>query len=59
MSIGVSGVTHVIGHILMMQMDSSNFEFYSVSRADFPSESVQRFINFSKIRHFILVEGDC
>ena len=25
MSIGVSGVTHIIGHILMMQMDSFTF----------------------------------
>ena len=59
MSFGVSGVTHLIGHILMMQVDSSNLGFDSVSRAHFPSDSVQRFINFNKIRHFILVEGDC
>ena len=25
MSVGVSGVTHLIGHILMMQMDSFTF----------------------------------
>ena len=28
MSIGVSGVTHLIGHIFMMQMDSFNFGFF-------------------------------
>ena len=26
-SVGVSGVNHLIGHILMMQMDSFNFGF--------------------------------
>ena len=45
MSVGVSGVIHLIGHILMMQMDFFNFGFDSVSRAHFRSESVQRFIN--------------
>ena len=59
MSIGVSGVTNLIGHIFMMQMDSSISGFDSVSRAHFRSESVQRLIIFNKIRHFILVEGDC
>ena len=59
MSIGVSGVTHLIGHILMMQVDSSNLGFDSVSRAHFRSESVQRLINFNKIRQFVLVEEDC
>ena len=59
MSIGVSGVIHIIGHIFMMQNDSSNSGFDSVSRAHFRSESVQRLIIFNKIQHFILVEGDC
>ena len=27
MSMGVSGVIHLIGHIFMMQMDSFNFGF--------------------------------
>ena len=45
MSIGVSGVTHLIGHFLLMQMDPSFSGFDSVSRAHFSSESVQRFIN--------------
>ena len=38
MSIGVSGVIHLIGHIFMMQMDSFNFGFDSGSRAHFRSE---------------------
>ena len=33
--------------------------FDSVSRAHFRSESVQGFYYFNKIRHFVLVEGDC
>ena len=37
MSIGVSGVTHLIGHISMMQVDSFNFGYDSVSRAHFRS----------------------
>ena len=38
-SIGVSGVIYLIGHILMMQMDSSISGFDSGSRAHFRSES--------------------
>ena len=49
MSIGVSGVTHLIGHSSMMKMDSSISGYDSVSRAHFRSESVQRLINLSKI----------
>ena len=59
MSIGVSGAIHIIGHIFMMQKDSFKFVFDSVSRTHFRSESVQRFNYFNKIRHFVLVEGDC
>ena len=59
MSVGVIGVIHLIGHILMMQMDSSISGFDSLSRAHFRSELVQRFLNFNKIRHFILLDGDC
>ena len=59
MSIGVSGVIHIIGLIFMMQKDSFKFGYDSISRAHFRSESVQRLIIFNKIRHFILVEGDC
>ena len=40
MSVGVSGVFHLIGHILMMQMDSFNLGFDSLSRAHFRFESV-------------------
>ena len=58
-SIGFSGVIHIIGHIFMMQKDSFNFGSDSVSRAHFRSESVQRFNYFDKIRHFVLLEGDC
>ena len=56
MSIGVSGVTHLIGHILMMQVDSFNLGYDSVTRAHFETEYVQRFIYFNKIRHFVIVE---
>ena len=49
MSVGVIGVIHLIGHIFMMQMDSFNFGFDSVSRAPFRSESVQGFNYFNKI----------
>ena len=38
MSIGVCGVIHLIGHILMMQMDSFNLAFDSGSRTHFRSE---------------------
>ena len=38
MSIGVSGVIHLIGDIFMMQMDYFNFGFDSGSRAHFRSE---------------------
>ena len=58
MSIGVSDVTHLIGHILMMQWIPSLSGFDSVSRARFRSESVQRFNYSKRIRHFVLVEGD-
>ena len=38
MSIEVNGVIHLIGHIFMMQMDSSISGFDSGSRAHFRSE---------------------
>ena len=38
MSIGVSGVIHLIGHIFMMQTDYFDFGFDSGSRAHFRSE---------------------
>ena len=37
-SIGVSVVIHLIGHIFKLQMDSFNFGFDSGSRAHFRSE---------------------
>ena len=59
MSIRVSGEIHLIGHIFMMQMISSISGFDSGSRADLRPESVQRFIYFNKIQHFVHIEGDC
>ena len=59
MSIGVSGVTHLIGHIFLCRWIPSISGFDSVSRAHFRSESVRGLTTFNKIRHFILVEGDC
>ena len=38
MSIGVSGIIHLIGHIIKLQMDSFYFVFDSGSRAHFRSE---------------------
>ena len=38
MSIGVSGLIHLIGHIYMMQMDCLDSGFDSGSRAHFRSE---------------------
>ena len=55
----VSGVIHIIGYILMMQMFSSISDFDSDSRAHFRSETFQRFIYFFNIQHFVLMEGDC
>ena len=59
MSIGISSVIHLNGHIFMMQMDSFNLRFSSDSRAHLRSESFQRFIYFNKIQHFDPVSGDC
>ena len=59
MSFRVSGVIHIIGYILMMQMFSSISDFDSDSRAHFRSETFQRFINFYDIQHFVLMKGDC
>ena len=59
MSFRVSGVIHIIGYILMMQMFSSISDFDSDSRAHFRSETFQRFIHFYNIQHFVLMEGDC
>ena len=58
MSIGVSGVIHLIGYILGCRWIPSISGSDSVSRAHFRSESFQRFIYFNKIQHFLLVEGD-
>ena len=59
MSFRVSGVIHIIGYILMMQMFSSISDFDSDSRAHFRSETFQRLIYFNNIQHFVLMEGDC
>ena len=47
--IGVSGINHLIGHILMMQCFPSISCFDSGSIAHFRPESVQRFICFNQI----------
>ena len=57
-SMGVSGVNHIIGYIFMMQIVSSIFDFDSDSWAHFRSETLQRFIYFNNIKQFVLVEGD-
>ena len=44
MSIGNCGVIHLIGHIIMMQMDSFNSGLNTGSRAHLRSVSFQRFI---------------
>ena len=59
MSIGVSGVIHLIGYIFKFQWIPSISGFYSGSRSHFRSESVQRLIYFNKIQHFVHLEGDC
>ena len=44
MSIGSYGVIHLIGHIIMMQMDSFNLGFDAGSRAHFvPNQSGDSF----------------
>ena len=40
----------------MMQMFSINFGFDSASRAHFRPESLQRFIYFIQIQHFVLMQ---
>ena len=52
-------ITHLIGHIFMMQMLSFNFGFDSDSRHHFHSKSFQRFIYFNKIEYFTLMERVC
>ena len=59
MSIRVSGVIHLIGYILKMQMFFFKCRFNSDSRAHYRSETLQRFICLIKIQHFVLMEGDC
>ena len=58
-SIGGSGINHLVGHIFMTQMVSFNFGFWSASRNHFYSESVQRFIYFNQIEHLVLMERVC
>ena len=59
MSFRVSGVIHIIGYILMMQMFSSISDFDSDSTAHFRSETLQRIIYYNNIQHFVLMEGEC
>ena len=58
-SIGVSALNPLIGHIFMMQMFSFNFGFCSGSRADFRAESLQRLMYFNQIELFVLMERVC
>ena len=58
-SIGDSGINHLIGHIFMMQMFFFNFGFDSGFRADFRPESLQRFMFSNQIEHFVLMERVC
>ena len=48
-----------MGHNFMMQMDSFNLGFDSVSRPHFRPEWLLRFIYFNKIQHFDPMERDC
>ena len=59
MSVGFSGVNHLIGHILMMQMDSFTFRVLIryLELISVPNQSKIKL--FYKIRNFILVLGDC
>ena len=58
-SIGDSGMNHLIGHIFMMQMFFFNFGFDSGFRANFRVESLQRFMFSNQIEHFVLMERVC
>ena len=58
-SIGFSALNHLIGHFFMMQMFSFKFGFDSGSRAHFRPKSLQRFIYFNQIEHFVLMERVC
>ena len=58
-SIGVSALNQIIGHIFMMQLFSFNFGFDSGSRAHFRPESLQSFIYFNQIGHFCADERVC
>ena len=55
-SIGVSALNHLIGHIFMMQMFFFNFGFRFWSLANLRAESIQRFIYSNQIEHFVLME---
>ena len=58
-SIGVSALNQIIGHIFMMQLFPSISGFDSGSRAHLRPESLQRFIYFNQIGHFVLMERLC
>ena len=58
-SLGNSVVIHWFVHISMMQMVYSISGFDSVSGAHFSQESVQRFIYFIQIGHFVLSRRVC
>ena len=58
-SIVDSGINHFIGHNFIMQMFSFYLGYDSSSIAHFRPESVQRFICFNQIEHFVLMERVC
>ena len=58
-SIGVSALNQIIGHIFMMQMFFFNFGFDSGFRANFRVESLQIFMFSNQIEHFVLMERLC
>ena len=58
-SIADCGINHLIGHNFMMQMFSFNLGFDSGSIPHFRPESVERFIYFNQIEHFVLIETFC
>ena len=55
-SIGVSGINHLIGHFLRCECFPSISCFDSYSRAHFHSESVQRFIYYNQFQHYALMD---
>ena len=58
-SMGDSRLNHLIGHNIMMEMFTSISGYDSGSIAHFRPESVERFIYFNQIEHFVLIKTLC